>query len=387
MLRMIICDLRFSPLRMVLTGLSMGVGVLALIASVVIGSIGRDYLEAVNARLTGWAPTYTVRVEGAQMTDMERNTMLRHAAGEFVPGRLVVRYEIDSLGVRLADDSFVSATVIVTTDSWTSVFPMAQERGRWLTPEERPSAPEIVSNVMAQNMMSDDGFIVMGVHGETNEAVMRVVGVVDDGMQEPVLYANAASMEQFFPQMWRPTGLILHCHPTSGNADEQITREAIDDLVYDTVGGHVVDWLRSDNANSYEQVITFLQFGALSCAILLLLVAGIGVVNIGLAGIEQRARELLIRRALGATRLDIMLLVMGSSVLLSLIVAIVSIVLSVAAVVVISNTVLNNGLVAMPPYPATAALSACVAASMTALLGSLVPAVKAASLQPALALR
>lgn len=387
MLRMIVADLRVSPLRTTLTALSMGIGVLALIASVVIGTIGRDYLEAVNARLSGWAPTYTARVDGALLTDMERNTALRHAADTFAPGDLAVRYRVDALVVRLAGGVPGDATIVITTDSWSDVFPMARERGRWLTAEGEPSGPEAVVNAAARTMVSGDGSITLGVHGGTHEAVLRVAGVVDDGMREPAVYVNAAAMEQFFPQMWNPTELTLHCHPASDGVDEQTLHSAVDDLVHDTVGGRLADWTRSDNAGTYEQVIAFLQFGTLACAALLLMVAGIGVVNIGLAGIEQRARELLIRRALGATRLDIMLLVVGSSVLLSLIVAVASTLLSVVVVAVVSNTMLDDSLVDMPPYPAVAALAACAAAAATALLGSLAPAVKAASLQPALALR
>lgn len=51
MIRMIAKDLRINPLRTSLTALSMFIGIIALIAGVLVGTLGRDYLEAVNARL------------------------------------------------------------------------------------------------------------------------------------------------------------------------------------------------------------------------------------------------------------------------------------------------------------------------------------------------
>ena len=52
MIRMIAKDLRINPLRTSLTALSMFIGIIALIAGVLVGTLGRDYLEAVNARIS-----------------------------------------------------------------------------------------------------------------------------------------------------------------------------------------------------------------------------------------------------------------------------------------------------------------------------------------------
>lgn len=46
MIRMIAKDLRINPLRTSLTALSMFIGIIALIAGVLVGTLGRDYLEA-----------------------------------------------------------------------------------------------------------------------------------------------------------------------------------------------------------------------------------------------------------------------------------------------------------------------------------------------------
>ena len=143
----------------------------------------------------------------------------------------------------------------------------------------------------------------------------------------------------------------------------------------------------SDNADDYEQVIGFLQLGVTVTAILLLSVSAIGMINIGLAGIEQRSHELLIRRALGATRASIAIQVIGSSVLLGLIIAFAAVLISAVLVWAIPWMMPADSPLEPPAYPYTAAMIAACASIVTSLVGSLAPAIKAIRLQPALALR
>ena len=60
MLKMILKDLRLSPLRSILTSVSMLVGIIAMLGSVLVGTLGREYLISVNAQVYGWSPTYSL---------------------------------------------------------------------------------------------------------------------------------------------------------------------------------------------------------------------------------------------------------------------------------------------------------------------------------------
>ena len=51
---MILKDLRISPLRNILTSISMLVGIIAMIGSVLVGTLGKEYLISVNAQIYGW---------------------------------------------------------------------------------------------------------------------------------------------------------------------------------------------------------------------------------------------------------------------------------------------------------------------------------------------
>lgn len=57
MLKMILKDLRLSPLRSILTSVSMLVGIIAMLGSVLVGTLGREYLISVNAQGI-WLVTY-----------------------------------------------------------------------------------------------------------------------------------------------------------------------------------------------------------------------------------------------------------------------------------------------------------------------------------------
>ena len=134
-------------------------------------------------------------------------------------------------------------------------------------------------------------------------------------------------------------------------------------------------------------MLTMLQLGLLITSFLLLFVSVLGQINIGLSSLEQRTYELLIRRAIGASRINIVALVLGTQLVISIFVCIVSILLSILIVEGIGIFLPPDTPVASPAYPFFSAVVAVVASVTVALLGGLLPALKAAKLEPALALR
>ena len=72
MLKMILKDLRLSPLRSILTSISMLVGIIAMIASVLVGTLGKEYLISVNAQVYGWTPTYAFVITESDFHDRDK---------------------------------------------------------------------------------------------------------------------------------------------------------------------------------------------------------------------------------------------------------------------------------------------------------------------------
>ena len=66
---MILKDLRISPLRNILTSISMLVGIIAMIGSVLVGTLGKEYLISVNAQIYGWVPTYSFSIMDCRFED------------------------------------------------------------------------------------------------------------------------------------------------------------------------------------------------------------------------------------------------------------------------------------------------------------------------------
>ena len=102
---------------------------------------------------------------------------------------------------------------------------------------------------------------------------------------------------------------------------------------------------------------------------------------------EQRTHELLIRRAIGASRANIVTLVLGTQLTISVFVCIVSILISFFLVRGIGLFLPVDSPVAALEYPILSAVVAVITSVVVALLGGLLPALKAAKLEPALALR
>ncbi len=130
--------------------------------------------------------------------------------------------------------------------------------------------------------------------------------------------------------------------------------------------------------------MSILQLGLLVTSLLLLFVSVLGQINIGLSSLEQRTHELLIRRAIGASRTNIVALVLGSQLILSIFVCFAAILISL---ILVLGALLPVFPVGTPSYPISVAVVAVAVSVLTALLGGLLPALKAAKLEPALALR
>lgn len=131
--------------------------------------------------------------------------------------------------------------------------------------------------------------------------------------------------------MWQVQNANVYWHPTTGLTIEQI-HSALGDILTDTIGGYWESAGRSDIGDTYDSVLSILQLGLLVTSLLLLFVSVLGQINIGLSSLEQRTHELLIRRAIGASRTNIVALVLGSQLILSIFVCFAAILISLILV-------------------------------------------------------
>lgn len=119
-----------------------------------------------------------------------------------------------------------------------------------------------------------------------------------------------------------------------------------------------------------------------SIAAISLLVGGIGIMNIMLATVTERTREIGLRRALGAKKSDIITQFMVEAVLLSLIGGFIGVLIGIAMPQVISNFTSMNAIIS----PGSVVLAFIISA-LTGIIFGIYPAAKSAQLDPIEALR
>jgi putative ABC transport system permease protein len=153
------------------------------------------------------------------------------------------------------------------------------------------------------------------------------------------------------------------------------THNGIEDFSFQTQE----DWADNINKSIHNARVS----GGIIAAIGLL-VGGIGIMNIMLASITERIREIGIRKAIGATFLDIFIQILVESVVIAILGGIVGLITSVGLVDLFSYISPDDN---TPVITLNACVLAFVFSVCVGILAGLIPAFKAAKLDPIQALR
>jgi len=125
-----------------------------------------------------------------------------------------------------------------------------------------------------------------------------------------------------------------------------------------------------------------------SIAAIALLVGGIGIMNIMLANIYERTREIGIRRALGARRRDILLQFLSESIVLTFTGGVLGVLLGIVTAYTVEWIARANGETSITVVITLSSLTvSLIVAVTTGLTFGTYPAWKAANLDPLIALR
>src|SRR5262249_34250846 len=136
-----------------------------------------------------------------------------------------------------------------------------------------------------------------------------------------------------------------------------------------------------------EQINTFIHNARLSGGLIAgisLLVGGIGIMNIMLASISERVREIGIRKSVGASTSDIFVQILVESVVIAVLGGLVGLVTSFGLVHMISSFSPTDN---APIVRVTALAVAFAFSVLVGILAGIFPAIKAARLNPIQALR
>jgi putative ABC transport system permease protein len=258
--------------------------------------------------------------------------------------------------------------------------------GRWFREGDRGSlSPALVVNETFLNALGvpDLGSRPTVVIGGSNPVRATIVGVVREGYgDEMVAYRVDRSAGP-----WDAAG---SSDPMGGVYGASSTLELWvppdqADAVMQTVGhdlglalhGVQVDTYRQD-AQGLEEALRLLRLAVRGAGGIVLLLGGLGVLNIGLVTVRQRIREIGVRRSFGATSGRIFAAVMLESVCATALAGLAAV---GASIVLVRNLpldrLLNNGipLADTPGFPVSSAVEGLVAATLVGALAGLLPAI------------
>ncbi|HET7585695.1 MAG TPA: ABC transporter permease [Gemmatimonadaceae bacterium] len=397
-IRVALAALRANKLRSVLTMLGIVIGVAAVIAMV---ALGRGAQNAVNERLSSLGTTLLAVVPRRQFsggiasaTDRARLEVSDAEALE-LQGTMFAAVEPEmtrQLQVQYLNKN-TNTQIIGTTPNYPSVAKYTIGVGRMFTEAENRGRQRVavLGWATAENLAGDANAIV-GQTIRIRGVPHQVVGVFatkggatgfsdpDDQIVIPLNTARfrvmdtkdlrtinvLAPSEQLIPQTMSEIERILrreHRIPTGQDDDFEIRN-------------------RADFLNAFQETTQVFGLLLAGIATVSLLVGGIGIMNIMLVSVTERTREVGIRKALGASRINILLQFLIEAVVLCVLGGAIGILLGAGGAMV-----LRDGLHWNTDVSPGSILLAFVFSGLVGVIFGVWPARRAALLDPIVALR
>lgn len=316
--RLAVGQLRAHPGRALLSGLAVVVGIAALVTVVAVAAQGRDAIRAEIDRTVGRAATFDAQVVGGNGGPL--------VLDDIVESRLVERFR--SLGAE-AVSPVVRSTVTVTQVGlgiagqvevlgvgveYRQVRSLDVTAGRWLTEGDAEFyAPRVVLNAAADGQLAQPSALLLATD---HPVAAEVVGVVDDGQSQPVVYASVEVLRR-----WDP-GLDARGHSSylvwvdPALAERFADRTSLE-FVVDREDARL-QLVRIDPTGGFDTVFVVLQAVLGGVAGIALVTGGIGIVNVSLVAVRQRARELALLRTFGLTPRGVFRMVLVESVIVTM---------------------------------------------------------------------
>jgi putative ABC transport system permease protein len=386
-------DLRAHPWRAGLSGISLCIGVLAVVAIFTLAAITAEVFIATEEQRNGRLVTASGEISIGELGPDQLRDML--AAADPVTatggGVAIIAQPATLTGVARPHDLAVghpltSQLMTLVAGDLTRVKRLPMLAGRWF--DGLADLPvELVVNVPAARQWGGVGTDLMVSISNRYPPVATVVsGVVADGQGEAIIYVSLPALLHVQPYALDllTAELLLH-HP--GTGVETLTQVG-ERVAVDGHGSLPGPLRRADTVGLLLEQLRAQQAAFLVVALVALAIAALGMLNIGLASVGERTRELVIRRAVGATRVDIL----GQMLVSSIVVGVAAAAVAVAAAWIgvqwwVPQRIAPSTAIAPPGLPWAAVSWGLVAAISTTVAGSLLPAVVAARLDVATALR
>jgi putative ABC transport system permease protein len=298
-----------------------------------------------------------------------------------------------------------STTLLGTEPSYESVRDFYVERGRFISEDDltKKALVTVLGGDVVDDLFGDEDPIGQTVRiavGPGNFAIgfnFTIVGVMErkgasaGTDQDDVVIVPLPSFQARIPFIRDPRGFTnvnqinikLTDRSKAAQAKEEITvllkqRHSVEDADFRIQ-------TQTDVLDTATQVERSLQVLVVSIALISLVVGGIGIMNIMLVSVTERTREIGIRKAIGAKRLDILWQFLIESLVVTTLGGMLGVAAGVGATVVAGRFDIGGD----NPYTVTPlwVVVALIVAAATGLVAGVYPAWRASRLDPIEALR
>jgi putative ABC transport system permease protein len=327
--------LRANKLRSALTMLGIVIGVAAVIAVV---ALGRGAQEAVNERIQALGTTLLTVIPGqvftggiASSSDRAR-LYVEDADALIAQGTTYTAVEPEisrNLQVQFQRTN-TNTNVIAATANYADVRKYTIGAGQMFTQQDDEGRKRVavLGSKTADNLSPGNGNALVGQSIRISGIQFTVSGVFDSkggatGFNDPddqvIIPLNTGRFRVFDTKYLRAINLLAQSEDSINNTMAEVER--IMRRRHRLLTGQPDDFeIRSqaDFLNAFSQ--TTQVFGLLlgGIATVSLLVGGIGIMNIMLVSVTERTREIGVRKALGATRRNILVQFLIEAVVLCL---------------------------------------------------------------------
>ncbi|MEO8333716.1 MAG: ABC transporter permease [bacterium] len=390
--------LRANKLRSLLTMLGIVIGVAAVIAVVALGagaqsavkdrisSLGTTLLTVMPGQQRGGGVAFdqSVKLTMADAKAIEEKTTTLNAVQPEINSRAQVQYMNQN----------TSTSIVGTTANYLEVRKYALDAGRMFTRAEDEGKQRLV--VIGQTVMTNLGIrspdAIIGEAVRIKGLQFTVIGVLktkgqtspfgdpDDQVLIPI---TTGRFRVFGTDRLRSISVLAQSEEKIPDAMADVQRVLRRE--HRLVRGKPDDFqIRSqaDFLNTLGETTAVFTYLLSGIAAVSLLVGGIGIMNIMLVSVTERTREIGIRKALGATRLNILLQFLTEAVVLCVLGGIIGAMVGSGGAAAMSvfaqwNTQISPSSIVM----------AFVFSAVVGVLFGVWPARRAASLDPIVALR